>query len=377
LLSVDEVSSSRQFVELEQDWGSVLEKCGDNNPFLTWDWISTSWKYFGGAKTLRTLVIKDSQHETLAIAPLRQSRQNFLGLLGYDVIEPLTFRISGSAYAGIMLPGSLNLEKQTECVRLFLRHLYQSRNWDFMCLFDIQEVSAFPGLLRRLNRVSEADYVFETGAMCYSTVLPSSKELLLKSLSGRFRHHLKGYLKGLEKDRGKVDFKLCDELGSVEKAVKVFFALHQKRRNSRNQPGEFDDQTLYDFYLEISRKLANRGWLALSFLTVDDEPVASMYCIEYNRKMYYLFGGFDPEYATYSIGNLLAARTLEHCIEQGIIEFDFGKGCQLSKLRYDVLAKRNLNIRFKNNTSLAALYSWGIKRAQQTRMDTVMSRFLH
>ncbi len=139
--------------------------------------------------------------------------------------------------------------------------------------------------------------------------------------------------------------------------------------------GMFDPKTR-DFYLEIAIKLAKHGWLALSFLTVNDEPVASMYCIEYNRKMYYLLGGFDPEFSHYSVGNLLASKVMEHCIEKGILEFDFGKGCQLSKLRYPVSVRRNWNILFKNRKPLAGLYNWGIKRAKQTRMDVVMNKFL-
>ena len=375
MLTLNEVNSNGQFAELEHDWSLVLENCGESNPYLTWDWVSTYWKHFGEGKTLRTLTINDHRGETVAIAPLRQTRYNFFGLFSYNVIEPLAFGFPHSMYSGIMLPKWQNLKIQDECLKLFLCHLHQSKNWDFIYLFDLQETSILPGLLRQRKCTSEFNYEFERGSLCYYTVLPSSPDLLMKSLSARFRHHLRGFERRLEKTYGKVEFKTFHEWGSVEKTFKVLVELTQKSR-----PENIWDKKLHGFFLELSKKLAEHNRLALNFLIVNNKPVASLYCIEHEHKIHYLFGGFDPEYSQYSTGNLLMQKAMENYIQKGILEFSFGKGknYDLSKYRYPMSMRRTWDIRFKNRTASASLYNFGIRTAKQTRIDPrELNRFLY
>jgi hypothetical protein len=258
-------------------------------------------------------------------------------------------------YSGIIL-----IEKQEQCLSLFLRHLYQHKNWDFAYINDLKGTSAISNIvgqqqhgcffLRKRARALKA----ATPHLYIS--LPNSISLLLKDSSGHFRHHLNWYRKKLEKDCQKIEFKSHNELGTVENAVKLVINLHLKRWHSIGIPSPFSDHKTRQFYFEVSRKFAENGWLNIFFLTANDEPIGAMYCVQYHRKTYYMFGGVDPEYSDYSIGTLILEKALENCIERKMMEFHLGN---FGKFRYPVKENQTWNLRIINDTPNAYLVSAG------------------
>jgi len=181
-------------------------------------------------------------------------------------------------------------------------------------------------------------------------------------------------MRKLEKNYHKVEFKKYEELGSVEEAMTIYFELHQKRWKSKHMQGVFNTQEVRDFYKDVAKLFANNGWLGLCFLTVNDEPIAGLYCFEYSQKIYGALSGFDPEYSQYSVGNLLLAKVIENCIERRIKEFDFMKGGELYKFGYSTKYRRNLEIRFVNKRITSNLYSLGIRTLKKTKMDKILRR---
>ena len=78
------------FESLRDCWNVILERntLENNNVFLTWEWVSTWWKYFGKGRKLLILVVKDNE-EILAIAPLMLSaykllRSNMVHIIASD-----------------------------------------------------------------------------------------------------------------------------------------------------------------------------------------------------------------------------------------------------------------------------------------------------
>ena len=183
-------------------------------------------------------------------------------------------------------------------------------------------------------------------------------------------------MRRLKEDYKKIDFRKYDEFGSVKDTMDIFFNLHQKRCRAKNLPGVFASKEIRDFYLEVAQLFASNGWLALYFLTANDEPIAATYSIIYNQKMYFCLGGFDPEYSRYSIGNLMHQKTIEMCIQSKIKEYDFLKGDESYKFRWTRTYSNNLNIKIVNKKFTSCLYHWGIRTVKQKKMDRIFERFL-
>lgn len=354
MLKITEINRADQFYELEHKWSEVLDKSKDKNPYLTWEYLSTYWKHFGKDKKLRILCIED-EDEIIAIAPLRQSRYP----LGYNVIEPLGYRglmPEGADYTGLILA-----EKEAKCLQLFLSYLAERNEWDFVYLYDVHGTSIIPDLLLKVSQAIPLTFELETGVTCPYISVPNSADILLKELSGKFRKNLRTCMRNLERDHPEVELRTYDEFSSVEEAMRIFFDLHQKRWKLEHVPGVFHTQENRDFYIDVAKLFADNGWLALYFLVADDEPIATQYCFQFNQRMYYALGGFDPDYSRYGVGNLLLMKVIEKCIERKIEEFDFLKGDEQFKFKWTAKYRRNLGIRFVNNRLTSKLLNWGLQ----------------
>jgi hypothetical protein len=374
MLCIAEVNEINRFLELRHEWNKVLNRSRSDNVYLTWEFLSTYWKHFGKEKKLRILYT-ENKGKIIAIAPLRQSRYSFASPFSYDVIEPLAFRgltPEGADYTGFILA-----ERKEECLKLFLTYLVEHNDWDFIYLMDVPETSMNMNLLADITRGIHLTLYSEEGAVCPYMSVPNSLEAFLSKLSGKVRKNLRRCIKNLKSDYGTVELKRYDEYGSLEAAMKTFFELHQKRWSLRNMPGAFHSQEIRNFYIDVARLFANNGWLALYFLMADDKPIATQYCFEFGQKMYYALGGFDPDFADYSVGNLILIKIIEKCIEKGIREYDLLKGGEQYKFRYTTDYRKNLNIRLVNRKFTSHVFDWGMRTLKHSKADKLVERLLH
>jgi CelD/BcsL family acetyltransferase involved in cellulose biosynthesis len=113
--------------------------------------------------------------------------------------------------------------------------------------------------------------------------------------------------------------------------------------------------------LDVANAFAEKGWLALFFLTFNDEPVSSIYCYEYNEKLYAYLSGFDPEYALYRPGHLAIKNLVRYGAEKGLKEFDFLRGNEKYKTIWgSSKIRRNLEFRIPKRSFRAKLYNWTV-----------------
>lgn len=366
MLKLTEINDVDQFFELENEWNKLLERSKDDSIFLTWESMSTYVKSYEKEIRLRILCIKD-KNRLIGIAPLRQSNYNFSQLFGYEVIEPLTYR--NSDYTGLILA-----EKEEDCLKLIINYLFKQRDWDFIYMLDIPETSLIFGLLPKISGYIPPFELAE-GKICPYISLPSSMDVLLSQLSAKFRKNLRRSIKNLQKDYGRVELKKYDKFSSVEEAMNLFFELHQKRWTEKNMPGVYNTAKTRDISLEIAKRYAERGWLALYFLTLNDEPVAAQYCLEYKQRVHYGLGGFNPVYSQYSVGNIIIAKVLEECIKNNIKEYDFMKGDESYKFCWSSKYRRNMGIKFVNKSFSSKLFHWGIRTAKKANIDKIIGNF--
>lgn len=142
----------------------------------------------------------------------------------------------------------------------------------------------------------------------------------------------------------RVEFWTHREFGSIKAAMDLLFDLHEKRWASKGKSGAFASDTVRDFHRDLAKRLAEKGWLALLFLTVDGAAVAAEYSFDYRQKRYFYHGGFDPRFAAYGVRTLLHLKSLEMCIAAGFREYDFLRGDEKYKLRWDSQMRKNLEI---------------------------------
>jgi CelD/BcsL family acetyltransferase involved in cellulose biosynthesis len=368
LLKVREIREIEEFFELEPMWNKLLEKSNDDSLFLTWETVSAHVRHFGKEKKMRVLCLSEND-KLIGLAPLRQSVYHFSKVLSYDVVEPLTYMKSD--YTGFIFA-----EKEEDCLKAVITYLFAHKDWDFMYLFDFPETSSVLNMLPKLSK-SFPHYELEEGKICPYISLPNSMDILLSRLSAKFRKNLRTSMKNLLRDYSRVELKRYDQFGSIQEAMEIFFELHQKRWATKNMPGVYSDSKTRTIYIETAQRYAEKGWLALYFLTANDKPIAAQYCLEYKQKVHYGLGGLDPDYSKYSVGNLITAKVLEKCIEKGVREYDFMKGDESYKFDWTTEFRRNMGIKFVNKKLSSKAYSWGIKTLKKMSLDKSIGEYLH
>lgn len=227
-------------------------------------------------------------------------------------------------------------EKSEECIKSFIEYLNNlTENWHCIELSDMPENSKSLHTLRKISTNIKPTHE------CPYTSLPKSCDIFLKSLSGNLRHDLRGNLRRLERDGYKVNFADYSDSQSLNKGMKSFFELHQKRWTLKGSAGVYAEENSRNFALDIAKSFSQKGWLGLHILELSDKPVSALYGFKYQSRFYYYLSGFDPAYYRYSVGNLLLAHVMSQCIQEGLSEFDFMRGAEDYKNRWNSLSRWN------------------------------------
>ena len=291
---------------MKNDWNKTLKKSGENNIFLTWEKMAPSVNSLGKESSLKILCATEG-NELVGIAPFRITHRSLKGHIGYGLIEPLT---NGETdYTGIIMT-----EQEDQCLNQFLVHLFSQKDWDFIFLPDLPQTSQTFALLKNVKYIPK--FEVEAGIVCPYIEIPDSNEKLLAKLNAKFQKKLRKSLDKLEREQGKVELKHYYEIGSLEQTMEIFIKLHQKRWTSKGEPGRFANQKSRNITIQTAKYFAEKGWLRLYFLTVENRPVAAELNLEYEDKMYCHLKGFDPDFYKYRIGSLLTLKVLEECIEK-------------------------------------------------------------
>jgi CelD/BcsL family acetyltransferase involved in cellulose biosynthesis len=324
-INIIEIKSYTKFLSLKEQWDAVLQKT-NHSIFATWDWLSIYWKYFGAGKRLLVLVAEDNG-KIIGIAPLMYSIHKMFGLRNAK-IEFIGAKESD--YNDFIL-----LEKEDECIDLFVKYLNTlPLPWDCIDLTDIPENSKALPCLNGLAKNLKSQHI------CPYIQLPNSNTEFLNSIKGHQRKDLRRIRRRLE-EKYNVEFTCYSGECSIDDEMTSFFDLHQKRWESQGLPGVFSSSAIRNFHIEIAKKFFEKGWLGLYNLNVSGTPVASLYGFKYRSKYYGYLSGFDPKYFRFNVGSLLFLHAIEDCIRQGLAEFDFLRGTEEYKTRWNTKVRLN------------------------------------
>lgn len=244
-------------------------------------------------------------------------------------------------------------ENDSECTRLFVKHIEDLHDWDILELRDILEDSTSARLL--CDRSVTAPWRLDKGVLTLAPyiILPPTFEELRSRLRSGMRSDMARRERRL-RENYQIDLKTYKDFSSLQEAMEVMFELHQKRRRSiSDTPSDFAAPRTRAFHNELATKFAANGWLNLNFLTADDEAIAVSYCFDYRGKTYSYQGGFDPRFSRYSVRTMLQLHNIERSIRRGLSEYDLLQGAESYKFSWPVHVRRSLAIGFARRKVIA------------------------
>jgi CelD/BcsL family acetyltransferase involved in cellulose biosynthesis len=143
-----------------------------------------------------------------------------------------------------------------------------------------------------------------------------------RSLDGKLRRDLARRRRRLAEE-GVVTFDVQDGAEKLDELLEEGFALEPSGWKASRGTAIVSRPETRDFYTGVARWGAGRGILRLSFLRLDERPLAFQFGLEDSGVYYFVKGGYDPAYGRYAPMKLLLRLVLENGFSRGLERFEF------------------------------------------------------
>lgn len=326
---------SSVFDELKAEWNDLLERSTCNHIFCTWEWQSLWWTTFEPGQ-LWIVVARDETDRLLGIAPwfiLNDAAQGRLvcSIGCEDVTDYLDVIVDADCIDPVL--------------DQFAQFLAQNRDaYDSLDYCNIPEDSPtttrFPYFLQQYG----FDVTLEQQDVCPIIRLPDDWEVFLSGMNKKYRHEIRRKLRRTEGAPETVNWYVVDPSHDLTVEIERFLGL---MANSDPQKHAFlqDDKNVA-FFKTLIPVLFARGWVQLSFLTVNDEVAATYLNFDYGNHILVYNSGLNPEtYGHLSPGIVLLAYLIMDAIDKGRDVFDFLRGDEVYKYRMGGVDTRVMNLR--------------------------------
>jgi CelD/BcsL family acetyltransferase involved in cellulose biosynthesis len=295
-----------------QAWDELADELGAS-PFLRPGWIERWWRAFG-AGTLE-LVVARRHGRLVGVAPMWRHRS--------------LLRTASNAHS--LEAGFLAVDPTVE--RALSRTVLQRTTTRLsLVLADAH----LPGLAACRAQARHAgmpviETVLERSPWIDAT---ASWDVYESGLSKNFRKDLARRRRRLS-EAGHVELRTVDGTAGVDTAVQEFLAAESANWKGREGTAVACRPDTLAFYTDVARWAAERGWLRIRTLRLDDRPMAVEYVLTAGGTLHSLKSGYDEAFASYSPGMLLFHAIVRDAFEDPTVgRIDLGGADEPYKLRW-------------------------------------------
>ena len=319
-------------------------------PFFRWNWMANWFKCMGQDLELALLVAVDESDNWIGIAPWCIDSKTFS--------RRLRFLGSGTACSDY-----LDLICQPQYSRKFAE---AASDW-------IVDNVGNPNTLGRLDAIDFegittsnpitqylCDLLDAHGLQSHSNELeggwavdlPSTWDELNSSFSKSMRRKTKKAVQRLADDSTQI---VSTKNQPLETLWPIFVDLHQRRRNMVGQAGCFADSNFDDFLYQASKGLVAEGKAELTVIKRDNIPFAAMLLLNDDDCVYMYQSGMDCQRLNLEPGYQIATHSIRNSIELGFKKFDFLRGDEPYKARWNTSRIPISRTRFIPSSSVAKI----------------------
>lgn len=290
---------------IQLEWSAFTEKLESLTPFQLPQWLITWWEHFGSGK-LRCFLFRDGE-DLVGVIPCFLHEWNgarqmtLLGTGISDYLEP-----------------AIRQDCAPEVVQQMRSCLTSASDWD-RC--DWQDLSC------------------RTPLRALASEIASDVPCMAIPLEGSFEEYWNGCAKGLRKNlrrdsakaqaRGAVRFGITRQ--PDEELLDGLIEMHRARWGKQNLPGMIDANGSAPFLRDVARIFAERGWLRIFSLLLDDKLVAMILAFAYRGRISNYLTAFDPAYEHLGFGRMLLYEAIRFSFQNGDNMWDFLRGAESYK----------------------------------------------
>jgi len=301
---------------LAPEWDALLDSVPSATPFQSRHWVGAWWRAFGARKQPHVIEVRETSGELVGLVPLYRTR------FPWRALRPMGTGVSD------YLDPLCQAGRENECVAALAEMLAEPKGVDLVDLHQWREPWA-----ERLQSASSAPLRRIADEACYTLDLPSTWDEYVAGLSKSLRYEARRLDKA-PYACGQADVRTLTDPEEVREGLEALFDLHAKRWRKRGLPGVFALSRVRRFHHSYAKAALEAGHLRLSAIRSGDVIVGVIYAMAIGDRVFFYQSGFDPEAKTLSPGTVLVAHTLREAIRDGARTFDFLRGDEPYKLRW-------------------------------------------
>jgi CelD/BcsL family acetyltransferase involved in cellulose biosynthesis len=335
--SCSPLTDARQLANLRSEWKDLLTRSASDEPMLSPQWLLAWWNVFSelGGRRLRALAFHDGSR-LAGLALLTGRRHWHRKVIPFRRLELLG---SGEPEADSICSDYLNVlaerGSEAEIAAAFARAAARgvAGPWDELVLPMMDGDNAMPALLADVFRaLGFAVDLTVTGEAPFIE-LPATWDDYLRGLTKKHRYSVVRSLRDFEAwSCGQSEIVRAKTVADLERGKQILIELHRQRWQADGEGGTFRSSRFLAFHDSVMPALLREGALDLSWLNVRGEPVAAMYNIVWNNKVFFYQCGRKLDVPdAIRPGSVLLAHAIRAAIEAGRRKFDFLNGVTLYK----------------------------------------------
>jgi CelD/BcsL family acetyltransferase involved in cellulose biosynthesis len=329
----------------------LLCRCERTELTLTPDWLLTWWEVYGPlqGRQLRIGLFFDDNN-LVGLAPFVWRRHFHRHCLPFRRLE---FLASGETEGHGICSNHLNMLAESGHEETVARRLVAALQagrfgtWDEVVLPMMDADGPMPSLLADALRQAGLLVTTEaTGGAPYIP-LPPTWDAYLKSLSRNHRHLVTRSLRAFDRwAGGPVCLERVASAADLERGKRILVDLHHARWEKDAQQGVFRSPYFLRFHDRIMERLLEQGALELCWLRIGGKPVAVLYAMVWDGKVYAYQLGRDPNLPSIlRPGIVVMAHAIRAAIEVGRREFDLLVDESLYKSQLALATRRLVRVR--------------------------------
>jgi CelD/BcsL family acetyltransferase involved in cellulose biosynthesis len=310
---IEVVRDLNRFNALASEWQRLVDRCAGDRLFLSHTWFRTWWESFGEDAELYVVTVRNGS-ELLAAAPMMRTCRSMYGVK-LNTIEAIQNPHS-PRYDFILAN-----DQDPKLYRALWKAMAEP-GIDSIVLTQVPESS---NTIRNIEKLAKGDgWLTGQWSPPPSPFIPLNGDYgaFLKTLKGGTRYNLRRRLERLN-TLGPVDMEIVTDRDAVYGAMQDGLQIEAAAWKGKQGTAIVSDSATVNFYKRLAESEADLGRLRLSFLRVAGKRIAFNYLLQSQNKFYGVKIGYDPQYHTYSPGNLLLDLILKAACAENIEEYDF------------------------------------------------------
>ena len=306
------------FRELQGAWDDLARDSRFQAPFHGWTWYDTWWQHFGAGSELFLIVGEDGAGRLQMAAPLMKTRRVLRGL----PIREIGFLANAISPASAILVRR-GFDEAAALAAVLACLADERRRWDMLKLWNVPENVAALDQADAIGRQHSLRLLREPGWRSAYIAPDGDFETYLARRFGKQR--LRGIRQKVRQLSQQPGYRLTEFRTPAELDEGLDWAFAVSRASWKGKLGSdmAGAASRRAFYVDITRRLANRGAVRIWASTLEQTPLAVHYQLVAPDATYLIINDFRQEYHAQSPGTVLMYQVAERLFQEPSREFRF------------------------------------------------------